>query len=612
MYRAAGNLMWLDVMYSPQAGVPTRVSAIKELQMHYFQVPTVFPGTVTVAVAPNENPLDARGSMRRISPEEPLHACLLELAEGIRQGIPDAQTLQAWKRVLLSVSFEFKLLDAEEVRWFEAVRLRERLVVDYSAMARSAVQRIYELQGFRALQERKSGKITNADLAKLYNQHGELANSSEAMTENTVKNAAVVYREALLNPRLKTVILETEELYGKQSPYNSILKLYLFVSKAKGVMEERGLRDPHSVVQGLEWLFRSLLDLLKSKLLHTDDIGKRLITGEGSGGKGLIDLLLLKFVLRGFLLNQWLDKLQGVSVGVKLVMRTVFENHASYRQHIGYPDDLSHDLTWQSGWKPSTAKLFTFMEEFPTLATASPCKQHIHYPVRFVESCQELIYGKEMDNALKQAMRSRRPASEVLEVPSVSEKVQDIEELLKKEDVSLPPVASGGPAGDDAEPRGDGVEDAELIEPMLRKMDAEQVEEVLKFKKRAERRIRAHVRLLVEDTDGNLLSQTQLAEEIKNNVAGTPSDDKLTIFWYDTKTGAEAATYPHLRKPPLRGTHYKTCLSAALNARGNKVLPKDVFVLWDAGKQIEGDLMSAFRLQTEDESGRPTPCFFFE
>ena len=61
----------------------------------------------------------------------------------------------------MSASFHFKHLESEDSRYWESVRAREHLVVDCSAMARDAIQRIYELVSFKVKQEKKTGRLSS-------------------------------------------------------------------------------------------------------------------------------------------------------------------------------------------------------------------------------------------------------------------------------------------------------------------------------------------------------------------------------------------------------------------------------------------------------------------
>ena len=80
------------------------------------------------------------------------------------------------------------------------MRQRELLVVDYKAMALTALQWIFEIVGFRARMEKVHGKCSHAEIAAMYQQQGGLAKDTEAITENSVENA-------MRGPRMKPMLL---------------------------------------------------------------------------------------------------------------------------------------------------------------------------------------------------------------------------------------------------------------------------------------------------------------------------------------------------------------------------------------------------------------------
>ena len=160
-----------------------------------------------------------------------------------------------------------------------------------------------------------------------------------------------VHRTVLSVQGVQRVILEAEEKYGADSPFNSILKLYLMAKKARECIKDQSL-DPTT---GMEWVFNSVMDWVTAGLLETREIAVRTIKGEASGGRSFVDLSIIKLCLKGYLLDTYLNGL-GIPADAKTKMRKHFQTHASFRQAFGYPNDLSGsvDLTWQSAWSRGT------------------------------------------------------------------------------------------------------------------------------------------------------------------------------------------------------------------------------------------------------------------
>ena len=102
--------------------MPIRRSSILELKAHYFSEPALFPGNLVVAVGKSEaEQLDKMkaSSMKRISPEEVVYAMLEAIADSVRSK-EDDDTLMAWRRVILSVSYHWLVLDSEDSCFFKA------------------------------------------------------------------------------------------------------------------------------------------------------------------------------------------------------------------------------------------------------------------------------------------------------------------------------------------------------------------------------------------------------------------------------------------------------------------------------------------------------------
>jgi hypothetical protein len=213
------------------------------------------------------------------------------------------------------------------------------------------------------MMEQRSGKISYADIAKQYNGNGEIAKGSEPITENLVRNALQVHKEILQVPRLKAMVMETDDRFGKQSPHNSILKLQLYYNRTKLVFDDLRIRDAAQIVNGLQWVFQAVHDRLVAGLLKPDDFAKRAISGESSGNKGLVDLLLLKFFVLEHLLHTWLPTL-GVPIDIVVGIQSALKDFNEYRKHCGWPNKAEDwDLSWQAGWKAGHRELCGLIEE---------------------------------------------------------------------------------------------------------------------------------------------------------------------------------------------------------------------------------------------------------
>jgi hypothetical protein len=107
------------------------------------------------------------------------------------------------------------------------------------------------------------------------------------------------------------------------------------------------------------WSLSAIADLIRWKLVTPGELSIGGLSGARRGGRGMLDLVLLKLDLLDSLIVHQADKV-GLSADSKAKLRTVFESHASYRSNLG--DGVGVDLTWMSTM-PQSAKLFITIVE---------------------------------------------------------------------------------------------------------------------------------------------------------------------------------------------------------------------------------------------------------
>ena len=128
-YEAGCNFWWQDIRRLAQPGVPMREKSIMDVKDHLFTAPPPFgyPGIVTVAVL-NKGADIGRSTMLRVSPEEPIFAFIIGLAESLDRGCSEADLL-AWKRAMLTVQWPQQQAERCVGQWPMSQRLRFRFVV---------------------------------------------------------------------------------------------------------------------------------------------------------------------------------------------------------------------------------------------------------------------------------------------------------------------------------------------------------------------------------------------------------------------------------------------------------------------------------------------------
>jgi len=109
-----------------------------------FRTPTPV-GTIHVAVPGVEfDPLEHKGALLRVSPEEITGALVLAIARDIQNSEP-AEVLQSWKQVVLSTTCVFKVLPTATDRYWYALQQRELIVATNAMVHRSTLQRVHEI-----------------------------------------------------------------------------------------------------------------------------------------------------------------------------------------------------------------------------------------------------------------------------------------------------------------------------------------------------------------------------------------------------------------------------------------------------------------------------------
>ncbi len=561
-YKAAGNLFWANLQWSPQPHVPIRRSSIQQLKTHYFREPRNMPHEVVVAISKSEidKLSQMKTTMKRISPEEIVYAMLAAAADAVRTGA-DNDTLTAWRTALLTTSFHWMVIDNEDDKFYTSQTLREHLITDCNTMKRTAQQWCFLVNGFKQNMEKKHGRTSNGRLAKLITENVDLAADTEELNETFILNCLKVHNVLFDHTAVLQMIQRCEEDCGAGAPFDSVQKLYLITTKTK---------EPRQLL----WIFGAIYDLLRSKTLERGELSTRTIKGDGSHGKGLIDLLLLKLAFKNCLLNNTLDSL-SLDLSVKIKIREVYADHEKYRLHCGYGEDgKDPDLTWQSGWK-LTATVFC----------------------RLVE---EIVYAQEHNQTLKAGLKTRKTPQELLTVGSIAELMDTLQEVNNAQIQAAKDKAAAEKAAAEEKTVAAGAKDKKKKDDDedddLEKVEQANKDEVMKYKRRCNRIVRAAVQLVPKPK-----TVTAMSKLIRESPASSVEDkDKVVINIYASALSGECVTNPSTRKPPLR-QHYKDCIQAMLESRTDprELHAQDIYVALDGGKHGAAALANQQQQQHE-------------
>ena len=119
-----------------------RTETIPDVMECYFKVPATMPHSVIISLKEGELPLDTRGALCAISPEEVRRALMAAIARDIDGGLGSG-VLEEWRRRLISCTATFQGHATEAERLQAAMQLRESMANDHEAMRRTQLPRVY-------------------------------------------------------------------------------------------------------------------------------------------------------------------------------------------------------------------------------------------------------------------------------------------------------------------------------------------------------------------------------------------------------------------------------------------------------------------------------------
>ena len=148
---------------------------------------------------------------------------------------------------------------------------------------------------------------------------------------------------------MQDILRKAEELKSGTNPLEGLTKLQWIINRAK---------TPENITLVCE----HVLDLRLSGFLPvppsvSDFSGAR----QGAGGKGMVEVILMKWELSRHLLFKW-SKSLPFEADVIVQMRKTFASIESYRATVGYPSEKK-DLTFRAAWSKPSEEFFTFVEQ---------------------------------------------------------------------------------------------------------------------------------------------------------------------------------------------------------------------------------------------------------
>lgn len=200
VYRCAMNELYLDKFFAVQSGIPYNRTKIFELAETSFSSPGQWNGTNVVLVSDLKkfNPKSSKGSLRRLSPEEPNFARIIGIHSAILAGADDS-VLDGFKVDLLCAPFQFEYYEGGAQNPLHgalprAINLRESVLSEAVAVGRDTVQRIFEVIKTRSsLEQSSGGKVSNEALVTYYKERITLSAQSEPVTKTFIELVSLVH-----------------------------------------------------------------------------------------------------------------------------------------------------------------------------------------------------------------------------------------------------------------------------------------------------------------------------------------------------------------------------------------------------------------------------------
>eukprot|EP00959_Pyramimonas_sp_CCMP1952_P475214 9504064-Pyramimonas_sp.AAC.1 len=409
-YQGAMNIFVHDVRWRPQK-LPYNTKGIDDLANHSFSSPP--SGTTRLQIHVYlEGPAEVetmlttkRGTIKRVSPEEPVHAFLWGLDKffQIPQNRRSVEEATRWVTAIRNTDFIFHTLTSESAVIKNSIILREEWSQRYAAVQRSPLSLLCMIiEQRKRLGETKSGKVTTEQLYSFY-EGITWSTTSEKISKNTLENTSAISNKWALalseaGVDCQQIVKRSEEAYGLESPFPSVLSIYLICSKAG----KQG--------SGVAWMFEMIYDQFRAKNIVKANMSASALQGKRFSD---CDVLAFKKELKDAILNDELNTL-AIPQRVKTTIRNYLQSPSAYRAKEGFPDN----------------QFARFVE--PVAQT--DWKQEFGRPERLFDSfASTLIYGKGYNNTILQALKLGKSPADALRYGSMGQDLQKVHSAIEEE-----------------------------------------------------------------------------------------------------------------------------------------------------------------------------------
>ena len=252
-YVCCGNFGWLDWKYSTAPGVPVLRSAVASYADAQFNPKASKFNTLRFMVAvedPIKNPLEHKGALQAVSPQEEVIAPLFALGQALKSKSIAGSDEQKWRECFSSALLTFKLFETKEEREFETMKIRQEAAHKYVMISYTPVQWVYKIN---QMQKEREQKLTPAQIAALFTKHQfKAAQGQEEISVTFVENATYIGTYGLCYPEVTKALVDGAELYSHKSMFDSVSKIASIIRRCK--MDSKKVK----------WVFTLMLDRVRA------------------------------------------------------------------------------------------------------------------------------------------------------------------------------------------------------------------------------------------------------------------------------------------------------------------------------------------------------------
>jgi hypothetical protein len=350
VYKCAQNFFKHNMTWLATSNVPRRQSAIDSLRDYHFTTcPVAFPSDIVCCLPAGCDPPETEADItrvQRISPDELEFAFIDKLYDLVCTENITAEELQPWKSVALACTYEYRVIDSEDSKHWQALQMRQTLTEHSQTMKFTTLQLMYDVVWDKQRRERIHGPMTETQVADAYLANITFADGAEKVSIAFVGCACTMNDRVLNIPKVREILLLSDQACN--NIFDGWTKLQTVIGKA---------RTPDNIL----WAFLGLYDAYKMGFIL--DLGLRLLQGTGPGmnGRGIVDLLIYKKGLLQHLLGQNLEAFTFKFV-IKAKIRHVLKDFETVRANCtGWPGN-NPDISWQGGWPKAAQDYLVFVE----------------------------------------------------------------------------------------------------------------------------------------------------------------------------------------------------------------------------------------------------------